>query len=61
MDSFATLDDFTATRKRLQLSEIDRANALATVSDMLRGRGRLPSGKDLDNMVVERSQLSENG
>ncbi len=39
MDSFATLDDLQRLWKRLQPSEIDRANALlATVSDMLRKR-----------------------
>lgn len=55
MTSFATLDDLQRLWKRLQPSEIDRANALlATVSDMLREEARR-YGKDLDNMVVERS------
>ena len=55
MDSFATLDDLQRLWKRLQPSELDRAKALlATVSDMLREEARR-YGKDLDNMVVERS------
>ena len=55
MNSFATLDDLQLLWKRLQPSELDRAKALlATVSDMLREEARR-YGKDLDNMVVERS------